>query len=130
MNRFGHCESYSFSLEVETAIVKASEETSSPLSSQIVRNPSIPYVFHSDFDNFDQSVNDLSGARSVHTANGITLQDSEDVYSPSNAGGELPDVPSVERTKQRCLDFDFVSEPTRLLCHQQERSKLCDCSTG
>ena len=74
MNRFGHCESYSFSLEVETVIAKALKETSSLLSSQIVRNPSIPYVFHPDFDNFDQFVNDLSGAGSVHTANGIMLQ--------------------------------------------------------
>ena len=41
MNRFGHCESYSSSLEAETAIVKAIEENSSILSSQIVRNPSI-----------------------------------------------------------------------------------------
>ena len=108
MNRFGHCES--FSLEVETAIAKALKETSSLLSSQIVCNPTVPYVFHSDFDNFDQFVNDLSGTGSVHTANGIMLQDLEEVDSPSNAGGELPDIPSVERTKQRCLDLDFVSE--------------------
>ena len=74
MNRFGHCESYSFSLEVETVIAKALEETSSLLSSQIVRNPSVPYVFHSDCDNFDQFVNELTGAGSVHTANGIMLQ--------------------------------------------------------
>ena len=38
------------------------------------------------------------------------LQDFEEVDSPSNAGGEFPDIPSVERTKQRCLDLDFVSE--------------------
>ena len=41
MNRFGHCESYSFSLEAETPIVKALEESCSLLSSQIVCNPSI-----------------------------------------------------------------------------------------
>ena len=73
INRFGHCESYSFSLEVETAIAKALQETSSPLSNQIVRNPAVPSVFHSDFENFDQFVNDLSGARSVYTANGMML---------------------------------------------------------
>ena len=35
---------------------------------------------------------------------------SEEVDSPCNAGGKLPDIPSVERTKQRRLDLDFVSE--------------------
>ena len=92
INRFGHCESYSFSLEVETAIAKALEETSSLLSNQIVRNPAVPSVFHSDFDNFDQFVNDLSGAGFVHTANGIMLQDFEEIDLPSKAGGDVPDI--------------------------------------
>ena len=67
MNRFGHCESYSLSLDIETVIAKTLEDTSSLLSSQIVLNPSVPCVFHSDFDNFDQFVNDLSGDGPVHT---------------------------------------------------------------
>ena len=46
----------------------------------------------------------------MHTANGIMLQDFEEVDLPSNAGGEFPDIPSVERTKQRCFDLVFVSE--------------------
>ena len=75
-----------------------------------MRNPSVPYAFYSDFDNFDQFVNDFTGAGSVHTANVIMLQDFEEVDSPSNAGGELPDILIVKRTKQRCLDLDFVSE--------------------
>ena len=36
----------------------------------------------------------LSGAGSVHTANGIMLQDFEEVDSPSNACEKLPDIPS------------------------------------
>ena len=67
-------------------------------------------MFHSDFDNFDQFVNDLSCAGSVHTANGIMLQDFEEVDLPSNAGGELKDIPSVKRTKRECLDLEFGSE--------------------
>ena len=46
INRFGHCESCSFSLEVENANAKALEETFSLLSSQIVRNPAAPSIFH------------------------------------------------------------------------------------
>ena len=100
INRFGHCESYSFSLEVEAATTKTLEETSSLLSNQIARNPAVPSVFHSDFDNFDQFVNDLSGAGSVHTANGILLQDFEEIDSTSKAGGDVTDIPSIERTKR------------------------------
>ena len=110
INRFGHCESYSFSLEVETAIAKALEETSSFLSSQIVRNPAAPSIFHSDFDNFDQYVNDISGTGSVHTANGIMLQDFQDIDSKLAAGGELPEIQEVERTKERSLEFNCVAD--------------------
>ena len=70
----------------------------------------MPSVFHSDFDNFDQFVNDLSGAGSMHTANGIMLQDFEEIDSPSKAGGDVPVIPRTERTKERCLDFGFVSD--------------------
>ena len=75
INRFGHCENHSYSLELETAMAKAVEESSSMLSNQIICHPSGPSVFHSEFDNFDQFVNDLSGKGSVHTAHGIMLQE-------------------------------------------------------
>ena len=57
LNRFGHCENYAFSLELETAIAQTVIEMSSVLSLQIIRNPDIPAVFHSEFDNFDQLIN-------------------------------------------------------------------------
>jgi hypothetical protein len=44
------------------------------LSPQIVRNPNVPFIFHSDFDNFDQLLNDLCGMASVHISHGIMLQ--------------------------------------------------------
>ena len=77
LNRMGHSESYSFSLELETAIAQAVEKTSSFLSTQIVRDPDAPSVFHSEFDNFDQLLNDLTGMGSIHTAHGIMLQEIE-----------------------------------------------------
>ena len=75
LNRFGHCENYSFSLELETAIAQTVSEMSSVLSPQIIRNPDISAVFHSEFDNFDQLINTLTGMYSVHTAHGIMLQE-------------------------------------------------------
>ena len=82
LNRLGHSETYSFSLELETYI--AVETTSALLSPQIASNPNVSFIFHSDFDNFDQLLNDLCGMASVHTSHGIMLQ----VCScPAESGG-------------------------------------------
>lgn len=106
LNRMGHCESYSFSLELETAIAEAIEETSTLLSSQIIRQPEAPAVFHSEFDNFDQLLNDLTGMGSIHTAHGIMLQDIQG--DPSDCGGQRPDIPSVEKNKQRSFKLNRI----------------------
>ena len=74
LNRLGHSETYSFSLELETSIAIAVETTSTLLSPQMVRNPNVPFIFHSDFDNFDQLLNDLCEMASVHISHGIILQ--------------------------------------------------------
>ena len=52
INKLGHAESYSFSLELETAVTAlatALDDASSLLTPQLVRNPSAPSLFHSDF---------------------------------------------------------------------------------
>lgn len=102
MNRLGHAESYSFSLELETALATALDEASSLLSPQIVRNPCSPSLFHSDFDNFDQFVNDLSGSGSVHTAHGIMLQNVPRLAETETVPNQ-PAIQSVERTGMRSL---------------------------
>ena len=90
LNRFGHCENYSFSLELETAIAQTVSKMPSQLSPQIIRNPGISAVFHSEFDNFDQLINTLTGMDFVHTAHGLMLQElnedtTEDIASQQNA---------------------------------------------
>ena len=75
LNRFGHCENYSFGLQLETAIAQTVSEMSSVLSPQIIGNPDISAVFHSEFDNVDQLINTLTGMDSVHTAHRIMLQE-------------------------------------------------------
>ena len=74
MNKLGHSESYPFSLELETALAEALEKAHTILTLQIIRSPHCPSFFHSDFDNFDLFVNDLSGAGLIHTSHGIMLQ--------------------------------------------------------
>ena len=73
INKPGHAESYSFLIELETALATALDDASSLLTPQLVRNPSAPSLFYSDFDNFDQLVSDISGSGSVHTAHGKQL---------------------------------------------------------
>lgn len=68
MNRLGHCEGYDFALELETAIANSVREAASVLSQQIVTDPCRSILFHSEFDNFDQFINELTGKGSVHTA--------------------------------------------------------------
>ena len=46
-----------FTLELETALATDIDQASGILSTQIVRNPAVPSVVHSDFDNFDQFIN-------------------------------------------------------------------------
>ena len=96
INRFGHSESHSFSLELETALASAIQQSSSVLTSNIVRNPVGTSVFHSEFDNFDQYVNELSGGGSIHTAHGIMLQE-----IPEDTADQAPILPPVLRQKQR-----------------------------
>ncbi len=64
-----------FSLYLEIVIAKAAEDTLNVLSNQIVQNPTRPSLFHSELDNFDQLINDLTGMRSVHTVYGIMMQE-------------------------------------------------------
>ncbi|CAM1302357.1 Uncharacterised protein r2_g1216 [Pycnogonum litorale] len=102
INRFGHSESHSFSLELETAIASALKEASDLLSNQVLRNPQGPSVFHSEFDNFDQLVNDLTGKGSVHTTHGIMLQQVTD-----NHAAICPQLSTTDRNKKRSWSQPF-----------------------
>ena len=73
MNKLGHSVNYSFVLELETSVMKRIQQSSTLLSPLIIRNPSCRSLFHSDFDNFDKFVNELTSPGSVHTAHGIML---------------------------------------------------------
>ena len=70
MNQSGHSVSYSFSLELKTALAEVSKDVHTTLTPQIVRNPPCPFLFQIGLDNVDQFVNDLSGAGSIYTSIG------------------------------------------------------------
>lgn len=72
--QIGHAESYSYSLDLETALATALGETSSVLAPYVVCNSSGPSLLHSDFDNCDQYIDDISRSWSVHTSHGNMMQ--------------------------------------------------------
>ena len=101
LNRFGYSENYSFGLELETAIANSVQLSSTVLSPEIVRNPEVNYIFHSQFQNFDKLVNELYGAGMVNFAHGIMIQDLD-----SDEVSQVQAV-TVPRTKQRTFRYDI-----------------------
>ena len=75
MNKLGHSKKYSFSLELITALAETLEEVHTILTPQIIRNPHCPSLFRSHIDNnFYQLFYGSFGAGSIHTCDGIMLQ--------------------------------------------------------
>ena len=109
LNRMGHSENNSYILELETGLAKAIEETSTLLSTQIVRSPDSKSVFHSEFDNFDQLLNTVTGQDFIHTAHGIMLQD---IAGPSEShSGLCVQMPSIEKRRERSLSMETSQLP-------------------
>ena len=113
INRFGHCDSYVFSLELETAIATAVNTCSSVLTSQIVLQPPAPSVFHSEFDNFDVFISTLEGQTSAHTAHGIMMQEVGNGKENMGTGQLLPSAPR-----------------TRILTFNVPQAELPECYVG
>ena len=105
LNKLGHCESYTFSLELETALADSILENASVISNtDVVKDQPEGAVFHSDWDNFDQLVSAVYGARSIHSAVGIYMQDmgfcDDDALESTSNTAEYIQV-SQQKKKQR-----------------------------
>ncbi len=73
-NRLGHCESYSFGLELETAIAKALDEQSTHLTPNIICGEGNA-VFHSEWDNLNKITTNIHGSNMVNSAGEIMIQE-------------------------------------------------------
>ena len=67
------CESYSFGIELETAMANALEETSTYLIPQI-DSGDCNEVFHSGWDNMNKSLTNLTGFDVANSTSGLMLQ--------------------------------------------------------
>ena len=105
LNRSAHSENYSFIVELKTAIANQLEKRFSLITNEKVKITPSPVLFHSDFDNFNQWINDVKGAGSTHTAHGIMLQEVKSTNSPPI----LEDMSPVDCTKGRPIHLSINS---------------------
>jgi hypothetical protein len=73
LNRYGHCQSYSQTLELETAMAIQEQMQRSVLPSNISLRGNI--VSHCCWDNFDIYEETPSGSGTTHTTHGIVIQE-------------------------------------------------------
>ena len=120
LNRIRDPETYSIKLEI--ALTQAVDQTPGLLSTQIVRSPIDLWAIHSEFDNFDHLLNDLTWMRSVHIAHGIMLQDIQGEQVDHR--GTIVDTPFVARdatTKHSPLESNALKTvPQTHLLHNEK----------
>ena len=105
MNRMGHAESYSFALELETALATYNSSNDSLLDSKVVKSPNIPYIIHSDWDNFDKNLSSLLGPSSIHVTHGILMQDLVADIKDIQQLGTVHKLRQTNRTGDRSIDI-------------------------
>ena len=88
LNQFGHCQSCSHTLELETATCNIVTARSSFLPANISTEHN--ELIHFCWDNFDLNEEPPSGAGTTHTAHGIVIQE---VDGADVTDTELPNVP-------------------------------------
>ena len=101
LNRLCHCESYSFGIELETAMAYALEEVNTYLTPQIVSRESNK-VFHSEWDNLSKILTNVTGSNVFNSAVGIMLQE---VKGDTGSTSELT-LTTAERSKEQSLKVD------------------------
>ena len=96
LNRFGHCQSYTRTLEVETAICCSITENVSDLPPNIsLQNNS---VIHFCWDNFDLNEETPSGTGTTHSTHGIVIQEVN-----NNTDAIATQLVTVPRDKKRTV---------------------------
>ena len=99
LNCLGHCEGYDFTLELETSLTRAIQETSTYLTPQIVTGEANA-VFHCEWDNLNMILTNIHGSNIVNMAGGIMIQESK----PSTEKSMTRMLPLKPRSKSRSPD--------------------------
>ena len=114
LNRYGHGQSYSKVLELETAMCNSviASETDLPRNISKENNR----VLHYCWDNFDLNEETPSGAGTTHSTHGIAIQEMQDVGVMNVA----PETQTVPRTKERSVK---PPEIQLKLCYARPKSE-------
>ena len=88
----------------------------------MIRNPNVPFIFHSDFDIFHPLLNDHCRMASVHTSHGIMLQDFS-CPADQEVEGDMPSIPVVHKSGIRSLKLEMQEVlPDCYLTHRRSPS--------
>ena len=105
LNCFGHCQSYSTTVELETIMANQVQQQNNILPSNIALTGN--KVGHLCWDNFDVNDETPSGAGTTHSAHGILIQELQDSYVP-----EQTISVNIPRTKDRSpkpIDHNLIT---------------------
>ena len=100
-NRLGHSETYSFGLELETALAKALDEVSTYPTPTIVTGEG-NLVFHCEWDNLNKTTTNVIGNNIVNSAGGIMVQE----VKPGTQIENVRMLPDLDRSQQLSLKVD------------------------
>ena len=101
LQRLGHCESYDFGLELETALAKVVDEMSTSLTPSIITGDGNE-VFHSEWDNLNRITTNVHGSNVVNSAGGIMIQETK----PGATSYQERTLPKYDRTMERRLKLN------------------------
>ena len=106
LSRLGHCETYDFGLELETALTKALDEVSIFLGPQIITGEG-NNVFHLEWDNLNKITTNIHGSNVVNWTGGIMIQEVKPGFDAPNSPPNQRMLPLYERNKTRSLKVDI-----------------------
>jgi len=81
--RLGHCETYDFGLELETAIAKALDKVSTTLIPQITIGEGNE-VFNFEWDNMNNITTNIHGSNVVNSTAGLMIQEVKSGFSATD----------------------------------------------
>lgn len=119
LNRLGHCESYDFGLELETAMAKALDEGSTYLTPNIICGKGNA-VFHNEWDNLNNITTNIHGSNVVNSAGGIMIQE---IMSDATLSTERT-LHLYDRSKNRSLKLDTPETIPPVTIYTRESPKF------
>ena len=122
--RLGHCETYDFGLELETAISKALDEVSTSLTTQIIKGESNE-VFHFDWDNMNKITTNIHGSNVVNSTAGIMIQEVKSGFSATDDRV----LPVYKRETKRSLKVDIPETLAPVHIYNRTGPKLPEGAT-